>query len=49
MEIVVLLIAIVVGIDAFVRFDKGRLELPSRGEETAISTQKIVVDLSKRL
>lgn len=48
MEIVVLVIAIVVGIDAIVRHDKRPKPLP-RGDEATISTQKIIVDLSNRL
>ena len=48
MEIVVLVIAAVVAIDALARFDARRKTSPPR-DETTISTQKIVIDLSKRL
>jgi hypothetical protein len=48
MEIVVLVIAMAVAVDAFIRFH-GRGKVLPRREQTMISTQKIVVDLSKRL
>lgn len=52
METVVLVVLAVVialvAIDAIARLDGQRRDVPAQQDETSISTQKIIVDLTKR-